>query len=503
MIPDLIGRRASEPPARSSGASRQGRLRIGGAWVAVTAVLAAGVGALTAIKPGVAAAVAGASLLPGALLLIGSQSASPDLNGRQFRWLSYAWIFLLLRPIGDYSQGRSSLAAAAGQANLANVLELAVHAVIGIAAVVALRRNGLARWPPWPVLLLPTLALVSTAWSLAPIITFALAFEMFVIALVATLTTAIFIADHALGRSVVRRFLRVTVLLVAVLCVVGLAVGDAGLGPRAEAGRFRWPGIHPIVASIQIGFAFLVLLFGRREAGFSIPATAGLLALFSVCLYQGQTRTALIGLAVTILVGYWIATRQRPFVPRLAGGAAMAAVVVVLVTQYGGGITNYLYRGEPSQQVASLNGRIPLWEVAVQGIDTPDRWLAGYGSGASRVLFAKTSRFAGEAHSAWIELLLSLGLIGVTVGVGLVLLVGVRLFSAPAEGAILPVLFVYLLAMSPVGSAVVIPGPGPGLGFGMLVLCFAARAAPRREAEKAMHVRSGRVPGRVQPAATA
>jgi O-antigen ligase len=472
-------------------------------WVAVAAALAAGVGALTAISPGVAAAIAGASLLPGALVLIGSQSASPNVSGKQCRWLSYAWVFLLLRPIGDYSHGRSSLAAAAGHASLANALELAVHAVIGIAAVVALRRNGLARRPPWPVLLLPILALLSTAWSLAPLITFAFAFEMSVIALVATLTTSIFLADPDLGRSVVRRFFRVTVQYVAVMSVIGLAVGDAGFGPTAEAGRFRWPGIHPIPASIEVGFAFLVLLFGRREAGFSIPVTVGLLALFTVCLYEGKTRTALFGVAVTLLVGYWIATRLRPLAPRLAGGVAIAVVSVVIVTQYGGGITNYLYRGEPSQQVASLNGRLPLWEVAVKGIDTPDRWLAGYGSGASRVLFAKTSDFAGEAHSAWLELLLSLGLIGVVAGAGLVLMVGARVFRAPEEGALLPVLFVYLLAMSPVGSAVVIPGPGPGLGFGMLALFFAARAAPRREAEKVMHIRSVRQAGRVQPAATA
>jgi len=319
--------------------------------------------------------------------------------------------------------------------------------------------------------------------------------------LVATLTMAIFITDAAVGRSVVRRFLRITVQLVAALSVIGLAVGDAGLGPTAIGDRFRWPGVHPIVASIDIGFAFLVLVFARRETGFSLPVTAALLGLFSVCLYQGQTRTALIGLAFALAIGYWIATRRRPMTRRLAGGAAIAIAVAVLVTQYGGGITTYLYRGESNQQVSSLNGRLPLWELGIQKIATPDRWLAGHGVGGSRVLFAASSRWAGEAHSAWLELLLSLGLIGIAAGVAVVLIVGARLFSGPVENPILPVLFVYLLTVSPVGSGFGIPGPEPGLGFGLLALAFAARAAPRR-AEEAVYLGRPRVHGHAQPAVT-
>jgi hypothetical protein len=63
-----------------------------------------------------------------------------------------------------------------------------------------------------------------------------------------------------------RRALRVIVQL-----VLGLIFSshDAPIG-RTGGFRYAWPGAHPLVASAEIGFALLLLLFAKRsEIGFS------------------------------------------------------------------------------------------------------------------------------------------------------------------------------------------------------------------------------------------
>jgi hypothetical protein len=124
-----------------------------------------------------------------------------------------------------------------------------------------------------------------------------------------------------------------------------------------------------------------------------------------------------------------------------------------------------------------------LWGVGLAEINTPWHWIAGFGLGATRVLFASSVTWAGDAHSAWLELLLSLGLLGLVAGISLVVATGLRLFRQAGD-AVLPVLFIYIVVMSPVGSGFGAPGPGPGLGFGLLAFAYAARAAARRTADE-------------------
>jgi O-antigen ligase len=100
------------------------------------------------------------------------------------------------------------------------------------------------------------------------------------------------------------------------------------------------------------------------------------------------------------------------------------------------------------------------------------------------VLFASSVSWAADAHSAWLELLLSLGLVGVATAVSLVVVLAARLVRGPPDrplaSRVLPVLFVYVLAMGVTGDVFGAPGPEPGLGFTLLGLCYAATAWRRR-----------------------
>src|SRR3954462_6724231 len=82
---------------------------------------ATAVAALTVFQPGAAAAVCAAALAV-AVLLPGIQpTAQPvDLHGKRFLWLSLAWAFVLIRPIGRYTQGRTALAAVEGVPSIEN-----------------------------------------------------------------------------------------------------------------------------------------------------------------------------------------------------------------------------------------------------------------------------------------------------------------------------------------------------------------------------------------------
>jgi O-antigen ligase len=324
--------------------------------------------------------------------------------------------------------------------------------------------------------------------------------------LLASVTAAIVRLDPTVGRSVMRRTLRYVVVGVALLCIVGLVFrsGWTAAGPPA---RFTWPGTHPLVAAAVTGLALLIVVFGGgRGLGFPRPARLGLIVLFAVCLYLGQARTALAGLVVAGLFGYWFASRGAGALRRLAGALAIAATLFVLVSAFSGPVTQYLYRGQTAQQVYSLDGRFGLWSLALQELHSPGRWLFGYGLGGTRVIFATSTTWAADAHSAWLELLLSLGLVGIAIGIALVAVLAVRLLSPSSRARLpsraLPILFVYVLAMSPAGTGFTAPGPEPGVGFALLAFCCAATATPERAASRAASRHGAMLDGDLLPAPT-
>ena len=111
----------------------------------------------------------------------------------------------------------------------------------------------------------PALGEPSSAWSPTPATSLDFSFELIAIYLLAVLTAGNLHADQSRGTGVVRR-----------------AAGNRSTGARADllqprcpigrTGGFRyaWPGAHPLVASAEIGFALLLLLFApRSEIGFS------------------------------------------------------------------------------------------------------------------------------------------------------------------------------------------------------------------------------------------
>jgi O-antigen ligase len=454
--------------------------------MALVAIAALATGAFLTWQP--VATIACVAIF-GASALFSHRSRGPaaDASGTpRHGWIALAWAFVLLVPGQKFSAARDPLAAAQGSASLGDLTELFVYAAIAVGALVSLRRVSAELVRLWPLAILPALGLLSASWSLAPVLTLARVFEMMAVVLLAALTAGVTVRAPQGAASAAMAALRIFVLVIAVLCVVGLVVGDAGTltATQRAAGRFAWPGAHPVLASAYAGAALLTVAFGgRRGLHLAMPLRLALILLFATCLYLGETRMALLGVTGSVFVAL-IASGRRLYW-RLVGVAAVTAIVVLALGVAGPTISDYLSRGESQQQVNSLNGRIPLWQVAGDQIDSPQRWVVGYGLGASRTVLLPQASWAGGAHSAWIELLLSLGLVGVAAGVAVVLTVGARLWRARARGRVdthlLTVLFAYSLILSLVADGLGIPGPGPSFGFSLLALSYATVAVPRRE----------------------
>jgi O-antigen ligase len=472
--------------------------------LAVVSVSAAAVavGVLTVLNPGAAAAVAAALALIAVLSSMRSPFPPVGLDGKRFRWIPFAWAFMLL-PIGHFSTGRTTLTAVSGQPSVENLINLLGAAMIAALSLWSMRRNRIPRQPSLLVLALPALATVSAAWSLAPNVTLGFSFMLVATVLLAAVTAAIMSADPEVGRSVVQRTLRVLVQVVAALCVLGLIFRHGWLTTPHEAPRFTWPGGHPLVAAAVIGSALLILVFARRrEIGFSGTWRVALIALFSICLYLANSRTAFAGLAMSGLFGCWFISKASGPARRLMGALVIAAAVFLIVTSFGGPITNYLYRGESQQQVYSLNGRLGLWTYSLDQLHWPGRALFGYGLGGSRVILPSVSTWSGGSHSAWLEVLLSLGVVGGVAAAALVTTLAVRLLRAPPGGRlasrVLPVLFIFVLTISLTGSYGA-PGPYPGLGFGVLCLCYAATARRQRALSSIVARHRPQVEGELRP----
>jgi hypothetical protein len=325
-----------------------------------------------------------------------------------FRWVPYAWIALMLSPSFNFRWEWHTVDSSPSNLSPENIVQLLVYA--SVAGMVLLSRRMLVGSHPihlrkGPLILWPLLALGSTVWSIIPLFSFVRALELFVPIGLALLMVRIWLASPenatALWRQTFRFFIRVG----TVLIVIGLAAGW-------EGSRFTWPGAHPGVAAMFIGVGFLVLIaYGRSFLGLRMSGYLFRLVLFATTLYLTHSRTVVGGVAVAVAVLFWLEARSKPeksFVGITYYAVAIGLTVVSFLPQ----VMEFVYRGQTTQGLESLNGRIPLWEFSIELVSNANRWLIGFGYGSARLLLPETFSWAGTAHSAWVELFLSIGILG-------------------------------------------------------------------------------------------
>jgi O-antigen ligase len=430
----------------------------GAATVAVAAVL----GVYATRSPGYALLIAGSAVIGGIVVFVGGR---PD-RWREHRWIPWAWIALMLSPNLRF-EGGHVLDVSASASAPANIVQVLLYSAVG--ALVLRSRRLLIAEHPVPVhktvlVLWPALAVLSTVWSPISVLTLVRSLQLVVVVALAYLCVRVWLAYPETGARLWRTTLRLFVQLTTILVPIGFVAG-----PHWETGRFSWPGFHPITASTYLVLAILILVgYGRIELGFSRTGAVVRVLLFGAALYLGQTRSALLALAVGVAVLLWFEGRRRPAARYLGLFHYAAAAGVVLLVAFGA-MVDYFERGAGMEQVATLNGRIQLWDVAIDLLGDGAAWLTGFGYGAARILLPLHVDWrAGSAHSSWVELLLSIGIPGVVLGAGAVLFLlrglslGGTLTSAAGNASLIAA-----LAVLSVATEVLVM---PGVGFGLLAL---------------------------------
>ncbi len=395
----------------------------------------------------------------------------------EVRWIPIGWVALLL--VSDHRfdlSGRSPLDAAYGNASIENIVQVAVYAVIGAFVVRSrhqvIQRDG-SKIPKLPIVLFPSFALISVLWSPIPVFTLVRAMQLLIAVSLALLTVRVWRSSPEEGRAIWRKSLSLFVQVVTVLALIGLVVRNW------PDNRFSWPGVSPGAASLYLGVALLILLVGGRA--FAPPPASAYwfrIGLLVTTVFLGRTRGVLASLALAGLIALWALGKERPIARYLGVWYYGIATLLILVFARVE-VTAYLSRGESGEVFTTLNGRIPLWELAIQELSEAGRWIAGFGYGAARILLYPKVSWAGTAHNAWIEVLMGVGVIGAVLLVADVLFLLWRLgyVDSSLESRVALVLLTFHLVGSITTEAIVVPGIG-FVTFALLQVPALARYEP-------------------------
>ncbi len=222
--------------------------------------------------------------------------------------------------------------------------------------------------------------------------------------------------------------------MVAASVFLGLAIKM----PRyhLQEGRFTWLRVHPVVSGVYLSIAVVIaasmlLQTNSRPARsiMRVPVCVVLLAIVVSGLLATKTRGAVLGAVAGLLVLVWFARRGRARVET----ATTLVVFIVLIALAGSSVvTAYLARGESTAQLATLNSRTSLWDLALNAI--AQRPLFGYGVGASHVLFLDQTGLGG-AHNAYLNVTVDLGVVGLVVWSAILITTGTTIFRSAVPTA--------------------------------------------------------------------
>jgi O-antigen ligase len=310
------------------------------------------------------------------------------------------------------------------------------------------------------------------AWSIVPLFTLVRAVEVGVVVGLTLLHARVWQHHPELGRWLFQRTLRL-----AVYAILSLALAALVIGARYQ-GRFVLPLMHPGLFGAYLGVGTLiVLLGGRRITGLPRPAAAMALVVFVGEMLATLTRSAVLATLLAI-VGALLTDRYRRGLKRVVLALALLGTALLASSLAGEELNSYLHRGQTDEALLSISGRVPLWQFALDQLSGV-RAVVGFGYGSARVLLPEQFPWAGNAHNAWIELALSIGLLGVgMISVLYGSLLHRALGTRSDSDRLLPLalaMLLYLLSVAGVSQAFT----DPGMELTLLALMATLLSAPR------------------------
>ena len=256
---------------------------------------------------------------------------------------------------------------------------------------------------------------------------------------------------------------------------VALAGSDVGIRMRGVTAQ---PNSLGVISALTILLAVMHFrAFTTRQR--VLVGVAILIA--SLCLVYSDSRTNIAALALCLLL--WVICRANAAINlfAVAGIALAACLVTVFVPNVGA----YLSRSGSSEEIASLNGRSRIWDVAWEHIYAHP--FLGQGYGASRLLLPQDDRLFDAAlntHNLYLELLVSGGITLLALFVLAVAIALIRSARARRIDAMIALLFFLMIGVAESTSFSGLPL------FGAFVLYTAvALGTASRESQQARSVR--------------
>lgn len=281
------------------------------------------------------------------------------------------------------------------------------------------------------------IAMLSTVWSLAPMLTLVRSTQLGVIALLAMITARVFTPSDGLRRvfTAVAAF----VLVCSALAMVFPFAAGTFVDGEHEGLRFAWFAAHPIEVGTlaAIGALGLISTMLFREGVQLRPMFGTFLAAILLVAVLGSTaaRGPILAFAIALSMLLLIKVEIRIRAALLLVSTALFAALFVagpdvqawLDSASAGNdrLTYTFFRGQSAQDVLELNGRIALWSELSPSIG--DRLFLGHGYLASRAVILDAADWAAAAHNALLQSVLDLGVIGTA---GLLALIGAALVGA-------------------------------------------------------------------------
>jgi exopolysaccharide production protein ExoQ len=250
-------------------------------------------------------------------------------------------------------------------------------------------------------------------------------------------------------------------------------------------GDYRFAGtLHPNAQGLSCAVLVMAALELARQSRRWRTACCVLAAIGFAGLWFTKSRTPLAAL-VGAEIGFWFlaSTCKTKLIGGLAAIWAICAALLVIGPTVAERVIDAAMLGrEDSEQVASLTGRVPLWEELSGSIER--RPLHGYGfnsfwtSDQIDEISESQSWAISVAHSTYLDLTLGIGIIGVGLWVAVV---AAGLFSAAWRQTVFPnigfafigVLLMFGLLHGALESAFANPGFVPLLALaGLAMLAF-------------------------------
>lgn len=327
-------------------------------------------------------------------------------TGTRMSSLSIAWLLLLL---ATFSHGDSSDATASqSQLSAANFVRFSF--IITALALLATELRNPIRLAINPLLLFAvyaTVCVLSTLWSVSPLITLGKAVE-----LSAATATLLFAASRDPSGRQISALLDLTFWVgVGVLAIAatgyfmgfpGFWVHSKGLISKQIATWFvSANGIGYLAAfTTTIALNRMLTQSSQRLVMSSLYAFALVIAIIA----QGRT-----GLFALVLGSLVVLAIQRQFIALLVAVTGMIALSLAFFET----IQTYLVRGNYVENLQTLSGRTVMWKAAWESFISHPFAGVGFGVGGRSLFLTKLSQFGMTSlHNGFMELLTGVGLFG-------------------------------------------------------------------------------------------